>query len=118
MGEVWEDFGGGLAGKFRRRTRDMLTIRRGAGANSGGNNGPVFYGRKSNTNGGYAQQTRSPGLDETTADRQSSQCHGGEVLRFRERDPARITEAANYAEVFPHSPPPYITYKMGMELAY
>jgi len=91
MGEFWEDFGGDLAGKFWGRTGDMLTIRRGAGANNGGNNGPeVSYGGKSKTNGRHMQHTRSPGLDEATVAQQLSQGHGGEMLRFGERDLARI----------------------------
>jgi len=94
VGEFWEDFGGGLAVKFRGRASDVLTIRRGAVANNGGNGGPeLLYGGKSKTNGGYVQQTRSPWPDETTADRQSSQDHGGEMLRLRERDLARINRS-------------------------
>ena len=77
-------------GKFRGRTRDMHTIRRGAGANNGGNDGPevtVSYGGKSKTNGRHTRRTRSPGLDEATADQRLSQGHGGEMV---ESDPARV----------------------------
>jgi len=93
MGEFWEDFGGYLAGEFRGGTGDVLTIRQGAGANSGGGNGPVFYGGGTKTNGGYAQRARSPGLCEMTTGPQSSQGHGGEMFRFGDRASARINRS-------------------------
>ena len=80
MGESGEEFWGNLVGEFR-------------GSNWSSDGPEVFRGGESKTNGGYVQRTRSPGLDETTTGPQSPQGHGGEMLRFWERDSAGINRS-------------------------